>query len=55
MPFQVRLTPTEQRELFALAALDGISASDVFRQFIRNSYRERSAEMPPMLPREAKP
>ena len=43
VPFQVRLTPTEQEELFALAELDGLSASDVVRQFVRNEYRRRIA------------
>lgn len=41
--FQVRLTPEEKRELEALAELDGLSASDVVRQFVRNEYRRRIA------------
>jgi hypothetical protein len=39
--FQARLTAEEQRMLKELAALDGVSASDVFRLFIRREHLRR--------------
>jgi len=42
----VRTTPEEMAMLKRLAEADGISASDLIRQFIRRSHAERFGDKP---------
>jgi hypothetical protein len=44
----VRVTPEEMAMVKRLAEADGVSASDLVRQFIRRSYAERFYDKPPL-------
>jgi len=47
VPFNVRMTPAEHAMLLALAEHEGLSASDVVRQYVRNRYRKVFGDQPP--------
>lgn len=47
----VRVTPEEMAMVKAVAEADGLSASDLVRQFIRRSHAERFAPKPKAKPK----
>jgi hypothetical protein len=47
----VRVTPEEMAMVKELAAADGVSASDLIRQFIRRSHAERFGAPKPKRPK----
>ena len=50
----VRVTAEEMEMAKELAELDGISASDLVRQFIRRAYAERVGQTKPRPPKRPK-
>lgn len=48
----VRVTPEEMAMVKALAESDGVSASDLVRQFIRRSHAERLGDKPKVKPQK---
>ena len=45
--FNIRLDDTEHHMLVALADGEGLTASDLVRQFVRKSYAAKFGEVPP--------
>lgn len=49
--FQLRVTDEERAMVRALADAQGLTASDIVRQYIRNGYRERFGDKPAIEPK----
>jgi predicted transcriptional regulator len=50
--FQIRVSDEERRMLQVIAEEEGLSASDILRQFIRREWFRRYAELMPTKPRK---